>query len=194
MTIILNNVSKSYGDKVALNNFRAEIEWGKCYAFVGPAGCGKTTALKLFMGLEKPDQGEVARMGDYKYPTLHSAYVSQEGSLNPKKNALDNVRAAHRFLGKEKPREILSKFIEPEQLLLKVSELTDVEKRFVELVKASFMVADFIVLDEPFYGMTKEQRLAAIEFLLDFRGSRPTIIASRDESDLDFAKVIHIKA
>ena len=193
MTIILDNISKAYGENKALENFRAEIEWGKCYAFVGPEGSGKTTALKIFMGLEKPDSGSVDRMGDYKYPTLQSAYVSQEGDLNLKKDAISNVRKAHRFSSKKGAIDSLSKFLSAERMQLPTSELTEVERRYVELVRASFVTADFIVLDEPFKGMSVEERRAAIEFILDFRGSRPTIIASRDETDLEFAKIYHLK-
>lgn len=193
MTIILENVSKSYNGVAVLNNFRVEIEWGKCYAFVGPEGTGKSTILKIFMGTETPDSGSVARMGDYKYPTLHSAYVSQEGQLNLKKSAVWNVKKAHRFASKKGAADKLSQFIAADRLEIPVSELTDVEKRFVELVRASFMSADFIVLDEPFYGMNEAEKKSAIDFVLNMRGSRPLLIATRDESGLDFVnKIIHI--
>ena len=193
MTIILDNVSKSYGNTVALKNFRVEIEWGKCYAFVGPKGSGKSTILKLFMGTETPDKGSVARMGDYKYPTLHSAYVSDEGSLNPKKDAITNVRKAHRFIGKAGAMEKLSLFLDKERMTIPVSQLTDVERRFVEIVRASFMFADFVVLDEPFKGMNQEERKAAIDYILDFRGSRPLLITAEEDDDLDFCnKIIHL--
>ena len=66
------------------------------YALIVPSGCGKTTALKIFMGIIKPDSGHISRMGDYKYPTLQSAYVSQEGHLKLKKDAIWNVRKVHR--------------------------------------------------------------------------------------------------
>ena len=85
MTIYLDDISKSYNGTQALNSFNISVENGKCYAFIGPQGSGKTTVLKIFMGIEKPDSGKVSRMGDYKYPTLHTAYVPQEDDLNPKK-------------------------------------------------------------------------------------------------------------
>ena len=86
MTIYLENISKSYGGVNVLNDFNVNIEDGKCYAFIGPEGSGKSTVLKIFMGTEKPDSGKVSRMGDYKYPTLQTAYVPQEDDLQrPKK-------------------------------------------------------------------------------------------------------------
>ena len=193
MTIILDNISKSYSGSVALQNFRAEIEWGKCYAFVGPAGSGKSTVLNIFMGTVQPDSGQVSRMGDYKYPTLHSAYVPQDDSaLNLKKDALWNIKKAHRWASKSKAIEDLSKFLTPERITLPVGQLTPVERRFVALVRASFVTADFIVLDQPFDGMDAGQRQAAIDFILDFRGSRPTLIADTDETGLAFARIFHL--
>ena len=192
MTIILDNICKSYEGHCVLSNLQVEIEDGRCYAFVGPKGSGKTTALKIFMGLEKPDSGEVCRMGDYKYPTLHSAYVSQEGTLNLKKSAIWNVKKVHRFGSKLGAIKALQKLLPEDRLELLASELTEAEQRFVELVKVSLMAADFIVLDEPFRGMNEEEKKRAIDYILELKGSRPLLIASREEDDLSFAKKIRL--
>ncbi len=192
MTIILENITKSYDGEKVLDNLTVEIEDGRCYAFVGPKGSGKSTALKIFMGLEKPDEGNVARMGDYKYPTLHSAYVSQEGHLNPGKNAIWNVKKVHRWASKGRAIEELSRFLPQDRQLLPVSELTPVERRYVELVRAFFVPADFIVLDEPFMGMNDEERQNTLDHIMKIKGNRPLLIAQRDEEGLDFARKIRL--
>ena len=185
MTIILDNISKSYNGKKVLDNLKVEIEDGRCYAFVGEAGSGKTTALKIFMGLEQPDEGSVARMGDYKYPTLHSAYVSQDGQLNLKKSATWNVKKAHRWASKGRAAEELSRFLAANRLELPVSELTPVERRLVELIH-------FIVLDEPFEGMDEELRSKCLDYIMKIKGNRPLLIAQRTEDGLDFARKIRL--
>ncbi len=192
MTIILDNISKSYNGKKVLDNLKVEIEDGRCYAFVGEAGSGKTTALKIFMGLEQPDEGSVARMGDYKYPTLHSAYVSQDGQLNLKKSATWNVKKAHRWASKGRAAEELSRFLDANRLELPVSELTPVERRLVELTRAFFVPADFIVLDEPFEGMDEELRSKCLDYIMKIKGNRPLLIAQRTEDGLDFARKIRL--
>ena len=194
MTIILDNITKQYDGRYALKDFNVEIEWDKCYAFVGPKGCGKSTVLKVFMGDVKPDSGQVHRMGDYKYPTLHSAYVSQEGRLNPKKSAIWNVKKAHRWGSKQRAMEELSFFMSEERMNLPISELTMAERREVEIVKAFFASDDFIVFDEPFEGMDEKERKKALEYIHKNRGSRPFLIASESEQDLEFAKIIHMSA
>ena len=78
MTIILDYVSKVYNGQDIIKDFYLSIEDQRIYQIVGPKGSGKSTILKIFLGEIKPDSGRVAHMGDYKYPTLQSAYVSQE--------------------------------------------------------------------------------------------------------------------
>ncbi len=191
MTIILENISKSYDGIKVLDNLNVEIEDGKCYAFIGPKGSGKTTALKIFLGLEKPDEGKVCRMGDYKYPTLQSAYVPQASQLNLKKDAIWNVKKAHRWASKGRAIEELSRFLEPERQTIPVADLTQVERRIVELTKALFLPADFIVLDSPFEGMDEVMKKRVIDYLLEIKGSRPLIIAQENAEDIDFAKKVY---
>lgn len=192
MTIILENVGKSYNGKQVLDNLNVDIEDGRCYAFVGPEGSGKSTALKIFMGLEKPDKGKVSRMGDYKYPTLHSAYVSQDGQLNLKKNAVWNVKKVHRWASKGRAIEELTRFLPAEKLEEPVAELSDVDRRLVELVRAFFVPADFIVLDEPFRGMDDALKQQVLDYIMKIKGNRPLLIAQRDEQGLDFARKIRL--
>ena len=78
MTIILDNITVSYDGAPVLKDFYLSIEDKRIYQTVGPKGSGKSTVLKVFLGEITPNTGRVARMGDYKYPTLQSAYVPQE--------------------------------------------------------------------------------------------------------------------
>ena len=193
MTIILEDICKSYGGAQILTDYNLTVEWGRAYCLTGPEGCGKSTILKIFMGLEKPDSGQIHRMGDYKYPTLQSAYVAQaDGNLVMKKNAIWNVKKVHRWASKGRAIEELSKFIPAERQTIPVSELTPVERRFVEIVRALFVPADFIVLDEPFEGMNEEEREKAKAYILEIRGTRPLLMATRNPEGVDFAKVISL--
>jgi ABC-type multidrug transport system ATPase subunit len=183
MTIYLENICKAYKNTEVLKDFNVSIEDGKRYAFIGPEGCGKSTVLKIFMGTEKPDSGKVSRMGDYKYPTLMTAYVPQEEGLNLKKSAVWNVRKAHRKATKGGAVEELSKFFSEEDMNRPVGELSFAKRRMIGIIRAMFIPADFIVLDEPFAQMSSTERDKALEYILNKLGTRPLLLAQREEPD-----------
>ena len=192
MTIYLDNITKSYNGTEVLKNVSISFEEGKCYAVVGREACGKTTLLKIFMGDVKPDAGKVSRMGDYKYPTLHTAYVPQTDDLNPKKNALWNVKKAHRTISKGSAQEELGKFLSVDKISCPVSDLSESERRIIEIVKAMLIPADFVVLDEPFRGMSEEESKRALDYILNKLGTRPLILAQRNNPELRSFRVIDL--
>src|SRR5512138_252000 len=58
-TIIIKNLTKRFGDVVAVNDVSLTIEPGTFLTLLGPSGCGKTTLLRCISGLEDPDEGEI---------------------------------------------------------------------------------------------------------------------------------------
>ncbi len=57
--IIIKNLTKKFGDVVAVNNVSLTIEPGTFLTLLGPSGCGKTTLLRCISGLEDPNEGEI---------------------------------------------------------------------------------------------------------------------------------------
>ena len=171
-----------------LSDFNLDVEDDRCYAIIGPDGSGKTTILKIFMGDIKPDSGRVARMGDYKYPNLRSAYVPQENDYKPRKSPIWHLRKADRTITKENAMEELSRFLTSEEQNMPMGELSDTKQRLVAIVKAMMLHADFIVLDEPFTGMDEELTQKAKDYILSKRGRRPLLITAQREDGLEFAR------
>ncbi len=64
MSIELRNISKKFGDFVAVDNINLHIETGELVALLGLSGSGKTTLLRIIAGLETPDTGEVLFHGE----------------------------------------------------------------------------------------------------------------------------------
>ena len=82
-----NNISKSYGDKVLIDNFSFNIPPGSVVGIIGGNGAGKTTFFKMLTGQEKPDSGTL-RMGD----TVKLAYVDQNrDALDPEKSVWEVI-------------------------------------------------------------------------------------------------------
>ena len=192
MTIYLEHIYKSYNNSEALKDFNLSVEDGKCYALVGPKDSGKTTALKIFMGTEKPDSGKVSRMGDYKYPKLMTAYVPQEESLNLKKNAVWNVKKVHRTATKGGAAEELSRFFSDDEMNKPAGDLSIGKRRIIEIIKALFVPADFVVLDDPFREMEDSDKNRALDYVTDKLGTRPLLIAQREEPASGMFRIIRM--
>src|SRR5258705_5048207 len=118
----LEDVSKRYGDAIALYPANLSIESGKTTVLIGPSGCGKSTLLRLIIRLIEPDSGSIEFDGKPVTPDNINAlrrrigYVIQEGGLFPHLTARANVLLMARHIGKSQE--------ETNNWLLELSELT----------------------------------------------------------------------
>ena len=83
-SIAINQVSKSFGKKVVLSQIDLTIEEGQIYGFIGPSGAGKTTLVKMIVGMDTPDTGTIHVLNE-KMPNLELlqkiGYMAQADAL-----------------------------------------------------------------------------------------------------------------
>jgi putative spermidine/putrescine transport system ATP-binding protein len=60
----INDVTKIFGQAVAVNNFNLQVDKGELVSFLGPSGCGKTTTLRMVAGFEAPTSGNILINGE----------------------------------------------------------------------------------------------------------------------------------
>ena len=94
-SIRLENITKKYGDTVAIDNLNLEISDGEFFCVLGPPGAGKTTLLRLIVGLESPDEGNIY-IGDEWVNDVHPSrrdisMIFQNLALYPDKTVFDNI-------------------------------------------------------------------------------------------------------
>src|SRR5436189_777648 len=158
----LVDVSKRYGDAIALYPTNLSIESGKTTVLIGPSGCGKSTLLRIIIRLIEPDSGSIEFDGKPVTPDninplrRRIGYVIQEGGLFPHLTARANVLLMARHIGK--PQE------ETHNRLLELSELTRFSEKLlprypvelsggqrqrISLMRALMLSPELLLLDEP---------------------------------------------
>lgn len=183
-TLELVGLSKSYGEKKLLENFSYAFRKQDRIGFVGPNGCGKTTLMKMIMGLLKPDHGEVI-VG----PTVKIGYFSQENEyLDPGQRVIDYIRDTAEYVqtedGSVSASVMLERFLFNSTLQYSLIEkLSGGEKRRLYLLKVLMEAPNILILDEPTNDLDI-QTLAILEnYLEKFPGILITV--SHDRYFLD---------
>lgn len=178
------NVSKSYGDKVLIDNLSFSLPRGGIVGIIGPNGAGKTTLFRMITGQEKPDSGDF-KVGS----TVKLAYVDQSrDTLNPKKSVWEEISGGNDLMmvgSKEMPsRAYVSRFnFHGDSQQKKVGDLSGGERNRVQLAKVLQTGGNLLLLDEPTNDLDVNTMRALEEALLEFGGC--AVVISHDRWFLD---------
>ncbi|WP_266168770.1 ATP-binding cassette domain-containing protein [Dyella subtropica] len=158
----LEHVSKRYGSVVALDDISLSMAKGSTTALIGSSGSGKSTVLRLLLGLDWPDQGVIKAEGRaLERPHVLAlrqrvGYVIQEGGLFPHLTALGNLALQPRYLGWSAARiheraEALAELthLPPGVLERYPAELSGGQRQRVALMRGLMLNPDALLLDEP---------------------------------------------
>ena len=167
--IELNNIFKSFGDRVILNGVSLPIHQGKTTAIIGPSGAGKSVMLKHIIGLLQPDSGEVwvhgvdmAKARDHEKLQLRKRFgmLFQDGALFDNFTAGENVAFPLEFHTKLSATERRAKAEEKLRLVEldgfydhPTSALSGGQRKRVGLARAIVMDPDVVLFDEPNSGL-----------------------------------------
>ena len=160
--IKIQDVSKTFGQTIALRSIVLTIPAGQTTVFIGPSGCGKSTLLRLIIGLIQADSGYVYFEGTRVTTDVvislrrKMGYVIQEGGLFPHLTAYDNVALMARYLGwsdtqiKDRLNELTELTHFPSEGLGRFPvQLSGGQQQRVSLMRALMLDPDVLLLDEP---------------------------------------------
>ncbi|WP_019431098.1 energy-dependent translational throttle protein EttA [Limnohabitans sp. Rim47] len=178
------NVSKSFGDRVLIDNLSFQVPAGAIVGIIGPNGAGKSTLFKLIAGKEQPDSGEV-KIGQ----TVRMAFVDQNrDDLNNDKTVWEDVSGGLDILNVGKfqmaSRAYCGRFnFNGGDQQKKVGMLSGGERGRLHLAKTLIAGGNVLLLDEPSNDLDVETLRALEDALLEFAGS--IMVISHDRWFLD---------
>jgi len=156
MLVETKNLSKIYGDKVAVNGLDIQIERGSFTAVLGPNGAGKSTTIQMLIGLLKPTSGQICYA-----EKLRLGVVFQNSVLDARLTVLENLTIRAKQY-KEMPAGRIERLVSQLGLSAFVKQpygtLSGGQKRRVDIARALLNSPDLLFLDEPTTGLDIQTR------------------------------------
>lgn len=180
----LENVSKSYGDKVIVRDFSATLLRGDKIGLIGANGAGKTTLLKMILGQEQPDSGSI-KQGT----KLQIAYFDQmRTQLNENDTLADTIAPGSDWVEINGQRRHVMTYLNdflfsPERARSPVKSLSGGERNRLLLARLFAKPANVLVLDEPTNDLDIDTLELLEELLEEYKGT--VFLVSHDRTFLD---------
>ncbi|MBV8587476.1 MAG: sugar ABC transporter ATP-binding protein, partial [Verrucomicrobia bacterium] len=191
--LAVRNVTKRFGDTVALDDVDFDLHAGEVHCLVGENGAGKSTLIKVLSGAVRPDQGSISVLGhEYSHLTpdhslqLGIATIYQDIELVGSLTVADNI-----FLGRERvnrfgvvdyrsqnaaAQELLRSIDIDLPVTARVESLSPAEQQILQIVKALHVKAVIMVMDEPTASLGVEETRALLQLVKRLVAQRLGII------------------
>ena len=177
MAIEIKDISKSYGSNVVLDRFSCEIEEGAVTCFMGPSGGGKTTLLRIILGLELPDNGQINGMEN-----LRKSVAFQEDRLCENLSAASNIRLVCRKPMKiNNVTEAMSAMgLDSDCVRQPTRSMSGGQRRRVAILRALVAEYDILLMDEPFKELDTETKEKVMLYTKEQSKGKTVIFVTHD--------------
>jgi ABC-2 type transport system ATP-binding protein len=187
----LENVRKAYDTKVAVHGLSFRIEPGTMFGLLGPNGSGKTSSIRMMIGITVPDSGTVALFDrPFDRKLLHRiGYLPEERGLYKKMKVIDQLIFLGQLHGLDahtasrRAHSWCDRLEISESILKKTEELSKGMQQKIQFIATLLHEPDLIVMDEPFSGLDPVNADLLMQTLLELRRDGKTILFSTHRMD-----------
>ena len=176
----IRELSKRFGEKTLFEDLSLTVD--RPMILWASSGWGKTTLLRILMGLEMPSSGTVSGIG-------RVGAVFQEDRLCPQLTAVQNVELVLENTKSDYKQQIVRDLqrlgLDEAALDLPVRKLSGGQKRRATLLRAVWAESDTLLLDEPFTGMDPETMKKAASLLKERCQGKPVLLATHDREAIE---------
>ncbi len=194
LAINVHQLSRNFGDLTAIDKLDLEVERGRIYGFLGPNGCGKTTAIRMLTGLLKPSSGQIEVLGltlpkHAEVLRLRMGYMTQKFSLYEDLTIRENLQFIAKIFGfsgrEEKQRidELLSTYELETNAKQLAGSMSGGQRQRLALAGATLHKPELLFLDEPTSAVDPENRRQFWEQLFDLCDKGTSILVSTHYMD-----------
>src|SRR5215471_8882733 len=191
-TLILDDVSKSFGDFKAVSNLSLSVKPGRVFGLIGPNGAGKTTTIRMIVNITVPDSGRIQLQGKPMSTALQDriGYLPEERGLYKKMKVGEQLRffAELKSVNGREADERIDKWLRKLQLQdwkdKRTKELSKGMQQKVQFITAVIHDPDLLILDEPFSGLDPVNVEIMKETIVELRRANKTIILSTHQMEI----------
>ena len=190
-TVELDHIRKVYESKVAVEGLSLRIEPGTMFGLLGPNGSGKTSSIRMMIGITVPDSGTVKLFGKpFERSSLaRVGYLPEERGLYKKMKVLEQISFMGQLRGlsaaeaDKRGRAWADRLQITEALPKKTEELSKGMQQKIQFITALLHDPELIIMDEPFSGLDPVNGALLQDTLLELRAAGKAILFSTHRMD-----------
>ena len=191
-TLVLDHVTKRFGDFTAVSDLSLEVRPGRVFGLIGPNGAGKTTTIRMIVNITAPDSGTVRLFGQQMNPVLQDriGYLPEERGLYKKMKVGEQLRffAELKGLGRAEADKRIDEWLKRLDLTAwkdkRTKELSKGMQQKIQFITSVIHDPDLVILDEPFSGLDPVNVELMKETIVGQKNSGKTVILSTHQMEI----------
>jgi ABC-2 type transport system ATP-binding protein len=192
MSLVLDHLTKRFGDVLALDELSFEVAKGEVFGFLGGNGAGKTTAMRIVLDIFRPDSGSVTWDGTptTEVPNRTWGYLPEERGLYPRMEVLEqlvffaDLQHVTRRDAAARARYWLERFRIAEYEHRRAEELSKGNQQKIQFIAAVLHEPPVLLMDEPFVGLDPVNVALLKEAFLEMHDRGTTIVFSTHQMEM----------